>query len=363
MEPISFTLSALPPEAVQAVTAYIQNPPQAPYSPMDGLIETLSAIPQTAALYQAQGLPDAVLADTLSDIAIWAKAHHKQTGRWGVPATDWLALHTAGKLFRVGRIQCIPRTMQWDVAVYQNRRTGQVTAFPSKPVTYRHDGQVSGTNGIFEDGFQSVFRVTDHYIEGTPLSPYGHAVSQTLRLLKDEHELVLATGMPALELHVPEGPGFTPEACKASLQAIQAFARTHADCLMRLIPDAVEAPPEGQPFAALYIASWLMDAQLGRLLPKESNIAAFLREFYLIPVLSDSRAAMSRVFGDDYFDPLTLDESQLHSNLQRAITAFMRQGGLMRYNMGFILPPHLTQYGQSPYRKMHNEKEAATCHN
>jgi len=361
MNEIIHRLSPLPAEAMRNIAAYQdQACSETPrYEPMDKLIAVLERIPALAALYEREGFGTDTLVNTLSDVAIWARFHFAQSGRWGITVTEWLTHHMDGELFKLKRLQFIPRVFPYNFRLYRRNRDGVAVAFPEEPIVYRGDGQVSGTNGIFEDGFTGGRQERSvggrRFAEGVPISPHGHAENRVVRLWLDAEApdawtLALAKGMPALELHVPEEPGFTVEACRASLLAIRDFSVRHKDYLYSWIKPDI--PAAGAfPFAAVYISSWLMDRQLENLLPSGSNIPGFLREFYLAPTLSNAEPAMERVFHDAQFDPFHPTQEQTRTGLQRAIAAFMREGGKMRWNTGFIASEDLPFYGTAPYRE------------
>ena len=141
------------------------------------------------------------MANTLSDIGIWADAYKRRTGRWGIDeeAYGWLQNHLGGRLFRIGRLQCCPARLkqQWNIRVFRSKETGAVIALPAEKTQYRGDGQVSGTNGISAeaDGFlgfsRNVVQGGKEYVEGTVLSPLGHALPEVVRLKKEQTNLHL----------------------------------------------------------------------------------------------------------------------------------------------------------------------------
>lgn len=55
--------------------------------------------------YEALGIPEKILLDTLSDLVIWTNTHYKLTGKFGLSETGWLYRHLSFKLFRLGRLQ------------------------------------------------------------------------------------------------------------------------------------------------------------------------------------------------------------------------------------------------------------------
>lgn len=62
--------------------------------------------------YQRQGIAEAVFDDTMYDITIWAMECHRKYGYWGLEEAQWLALSLQGKLFRLGRLQFEPITLE-----------------------------------------------------------------------------------------------------------------------------------------------------------------------------------------------------------------------------------------------------------
>ena len=51
------------------------------------------------------------------------------------------------------------------------------------------------------------------------------------------------------------------------------------------------------PFVAFSCTSWLLDAQLERLLPPSSNLVRFQQEVYLFPIRGSSGGVIRTVFG------------------------------------------------------------------
>ena len=55
--------------------------------------------------YNAVGIPEEILLDTLSDILIWAKMYKSIYGTLGLEETGWIKRHLEMRLFRLGRLQ------------------------------------------------------------------------------------------------------------------------------------------------------------------------------------------------------------------------------------------------------------------
>lgn len=52
-----------------------------------------------------KGIPEEIVTDTLSDIALWADTHKALTGEAGLSETEWLERHLSGRLYKLGRLQ------------------------------------------------------------------------------------------------------------------------------------------------------------------------------------------------------------------------------------------------------------------
>ncbi|MET8771554.1 acyltransferase domain-containing protein [Streptomyces sp. NPDC004658] len=121
-----------------------------------------------------------------------------------------------------------------------------------------------------------------------------------------------APGASCLNLHIPDFHGpLAPSACDRSL----ALARTFfARCF-----------PEEQPVAVL-CHSWLLDPQLRRYLPADSNIVRFQERFRI--ALEESEPADAEpvrfVFGDPELPVATLPR---RTSVERAVGDHLRAGG------------------------------------
>ncbi|MEU1405125.1 acyltransferase domain-containing protein [Streptomyces sp. NPDC005728] len=121
-----------------------------------------------------------------------------------------------------------------------------------------------------------------------------------------------APGMPCLDLHIPDFHGpLTPSACDRSL----ALAREFFDLYF----------PEEQAEAVL-CHSWLLDAQLKRYLPAQSNIVRFQERFRI--ARQDTEPADTEpvqfVFGDP---DLPVAQLPRRTSVERAVGDHLRVGG------------------------------------
>ncbi|WP_165977380.1 acyltransferase domain-containing protein [Nonomuraea diastatica] len=122
----------------------------------------------------------------------------------------------------------------------------------------------------------------------------------------------------ALEVHVPDlyGP-LTPEACDASFDRARRFFPRHF-------------PQED--YQVMTCGSWLLDEQLARHLPAESNILAFQRRFHPLHRF-DNAETVPFVFGVDAADPARLPR---RTRLERAVADHLASGGTWYGRIGWL---------------------------
>ena len=362
-----FDMADLPVEARESVIKYVDDNPnwdkkqKDDYNAMDWLVHILKCVPKTIQIAEENNISESILTDTLGDIGVWVRNYKKNTGNWGTAEQGWLENHVNGRLFKVGRLQFIPKMYNWNFRVFRNKNENNVIALTKDEEDYRSDGQVNGTNGIYdrEKNFKGSSQICDNdgkpYVIGTLISPYGYAVNRIVRLDMNLWREELPQGTLVLELHIQQKENFDAEACRVSFERIRDFANSHYKMLAKIAGVSDEKINKAaNPFVAFVCSSWLLDAQIGKIMPSSSNIVQFLREFYLLPYQSHDNQTLERVFEatPETFNPSKPNANQTKTGLQRAIIEFMNNGGRMRSNMGFILLEDLKEYGEERYRKM-----------
>ncbi|WP_053653611.1 acyltransferase domain-containing protein [Streptomyces sp. MMG1121] len=121
-----------------------------------------------------------------------------------------------------------------------------------------------------------------------------------------------APGTPCLNLHVPDFHGpLTPSACDRSLARARAFFARHF--------------PQERPVAAL-CHSWLLDPQLRRYLPADSNIVRFQDRFRTAREDTEpsDTEPVQFVFGEP---GLPVAELPRRTSVERAVGDHLRAGG------------------------------------
>jgi hypothetical protein len=124
--------------------------------------------------------------------------------------------------------------------------------------------------------------------------------------------LDLSPGDPCLSLHITDFRGpLSPTACDRSLALAREFFARHY-------------PDERHEIAVC--TSWLLDPQLKRYLPADSNIIRFQDRFHLVceEPTPDDTVPIGFVFGDP---ELPLDELPRRNSVERAVVDHLRGGG------------------------------------
>lgn len=293
------------------------------------VLALLAGIPDMVKFYAAHHIPHEILASTLSDIRIWMDDYQRNNGRLGISVFWWLHLHLSGVIFRIGRLQYIHTHFSGPLKAYRNRTSGRVCALSLPGITYRGDGQVDGTNGMFDRhaAWTASLSETEQLAAGSPIRPRGEAIKPQLDLPLDQWQLMLAPGDGVLDIHIPEDGRLDHQACGQSMREAIVFFQTH-------FPDLE--------VKALVCTSWLLDPQLQVILDRKANLCRFQSELYLYPIRSDDRQTFERVF---HSTPDEVRRLQADSSLQKAIIKHVKAGHRMHASGMFILADDVAAWG------------------
>ena len=104
-----------------------------------------------------------------------------------------------------------------------------------------------------------------------------------------------------------------------------------------------------KPFVAICCNSWLLNGQIEDLMPPNSNIVRFQREFYLHPIGMDGNVLLNAVFQRI---PPNVAEAPRDTGFQRAIVDHVRGGGKLIPRAGgcFLLREDIN-WGSEVYRR------------
>ena len=311
----------------------------------------LAALPYTEQDYLRRGIGLDVFHDTLLDFRIWMVRFHELEGYWGYGSFMWIWRHLTGELFRLGRLQFALADFEWQVVALRKKTTGQIVLLADPALPLREDGYAAGAGRMPEDSLAQptgesstgrrsdegggsewlpAFEARDDGWLGNPVSPYGFAARETVFLPRAEWEVVLQRGNTILDLHIPRGSALTPDACRDSLR--QAFA-----FFPRYYP--------ARPFKASFCHTWFFTAQLQQILPRESNLVRFQREFYLFPHPGGPGFLWSYVFNEKCRDPRTAPRD---TSLRRAVLDWLAGGGEL-FDLPGLMFHGPEEWGSQPY--------------
>ena len=283
----------------------------------------LSAGPRMIELHRARGIPAEITRATAADLELWMRDYRACHGRFGLAHANWLANHFCGRIYRLGRLQF--RFEQFELPYRALRRRG--------------DGRVVV---VAEDDMHA----EGGTIRARIISPAGQPSPEPADMRSDRWQTVLKPGDRALGIHIPAarpGPPWPPDAPPGEPMAFEACGRSFrraTEFFARHFPEFA--------FRAFQCDSWLLDPQLGRLLPPESNIRRFQEEVYLLPAAgADDSQIFERVFGRRYDDIRQAPQDTL---LRRAIVNHILAGGQFCLAACILLPEDL-DWGAKVYRK------------
>ena len=283
------------------------------------LLAYLAALPGLEQLYLRRAIPMSIFKDTLSDFSIWMEQYYLAHGHWGFSQFMWIWRHLVGELFCLGRLQYMLAPFRGGVTAFRSKADGQVLLLADPQLPLRADGFALAA-GLPEGQHSEavlagtpvwlpVFQADASGWRGHPVSPYGFALKSETFLPASQWDLILQHGDTVLDIHIPRPGAFNLAVCRDSLQqALPFFA----------------GQVLASPIRALFCHTWFFTPQLQQMLPPESSIVRFQREFYLYPYPGSPSFLWSFVFGDAVRDPRTAPRD---TSLRRAVLDWLNHGG------------------------------------
>ncbi len=237
-------------------------------------------------------------------------------------------------IFLMDRFLFIPYRFGDDFTMFRNRKTNKVLALRHAGEEFRRDGQINGINEVYDEAgkFTSVWTETEERLEANPINPMGFVERDAVAIEKKEWDIALQQGDTLLALHVPSGPGYTPERLKNSMVLALEFYDTYF--------------PELK-IKGFWSESWLYDSRLSLVLnPETSNIIKVQRQFYLYPINEGDGMLRYEAFGDWKADPEQVEQK---TSLQRAAAAYMKTGARFNTLSMVVLRKEADKTDQMPY--------------
>jgi hypothetical protein len=228
-----------------------------------------------------RAIPSEIIVDTLADMAGDLEDYKKMYG--GLPPGSLgfrVNINFGGEYFRLGRLSFHLTESGAKIRVFRNLSGGNIVVLSEDGIKDTEDGQK---------------------ISGYPIVPNGTAEKEQILLHKREWEQELAPGDTVLDMHIPGGMPLEFEECGKAMVSAIAFFKKHF--------------PQKQA-AAFTCFSWLMDTRLQELLPCDSNIIRFQKEFYLFPAIADDDILLKNIAGGRKY---MAQHSQKQTSLQRRL--------------------------------------------
>lgn len=314
-----FADGRLPPDPVEYWPA---PPPVDELAALYKAVIFLSGVSNVFDAHARRGIPPAVTAETLSDLAVRLRGFRSTRGYYGMESHNWMVHHFAGHLIQLGRLQYEMTRFFLPYRVFRSRSAPRRTIALAEPGTaFRSDGRhATATGGPGpESGWTAEWVEDEHTIRATPISPRGLALPTPILIEKSEWFCALCKGDPVWDLHIPAIGRMDFDECGRSL-------RRAVDCLPGYFPEFKAK--------AFTCHAWFLDIQLEEYLPDNSNIIRFIREVYLLPATGASdRGMKNRVFGSP---DAVIRSAPLDTTLRRAVAAHIEKGGFW-YNGAMAL--------------------------
>lgn len=285
------------------------------------ILVLLSNLDELTEFYKAKNISDEILVDTLMDLNTWMLDYFHKYGHWGVEEFEWLVYTFKGEIFKIGRLQFMPKVFEEKIQVFQNKNTNEIITISKPGVRYRGDGQVDGTNDIFDEreGWEAKLVKENRFIKANSILGEGKAVNKMISLSSVIWESKLKIGDMVLDMHIRAGSRMDHELCIESMRTALEFFSSHF--------------PQNK-FVAFTCESWLLGPCFKKMLPVSSNIRKFQNEFCLYPILTDDFEFYKRVFGGSLKD---ISMAPQDTELRRSMINYIKSGKQMYSAAGFII--------------------------
>lgn len=278
------------------------------------------SLPKLLVNLRAECPDENILQDTLLDYSLWAKEYEADTGREGIGNYQWLAILFSQKIYRLGRLQYEQSVFENPFYVFQEQNTGKLYVIPCGGIPVFEGGKPGPVKPDQEAQF-----VTALSRKGNTIS--GHLVdTDTAVILLECQELnletlnlLLAPGMPVLNIHIPRSGPLEQEQVDASLsQAVDFFHN------------------RDYPVKLAICESWLLDPAVFQYAANSEKICSFQRRFSKYPLAKSCSDAQFRIFGK-CFENTPVQELPTKTSLQRGFKSYLLNGGRALNTGGILL--------------------------
>lgn len=307
-----------------------------PYSELYSFLLLLACVAPSVDMLKRRGVPETYYEQIPHQPL---KNQIEKLVRHGDPAVHdfpWVMNFYTCSIFRLERFLFIPHRFSDEFTFYRNRKTYEAAALSHPGLEFRSDGQRNGVNGVHdpEGLFTTEWMEDAQEITAHRINPMGFVERERITLSKQEWEPALKQGDLMLALHIPSGPGYTPERLKASMRMAIEFYATYFP----------ELPVKG-----FWSESWLYDPRLSLVLdPEKSHIVQVQRQLYNYPIPEGDGMLRHEVFGDRNADPAG-SPGEFNTSLQRAAAEYMKTGARYHTTSMIVLKDEVGKIGSMPY--------------
>ena len=289
------------------------------------LLIALSALPFVRRKHIELGLDESFMYGIARWIGGFAGVYEKVNHHAGHPLANlyWLRFSINGELFRIGRLEFLPRPWNVDMPhIYKNRKTNQMVVLCRNNWTFdKNLLRVAPESPEVE--FIAELVVANNHVSGTAVLSSGMPDFEKKTVLNlDEWELYVKDGEQCVSLHIPCGGGMTPEAVNRSLKDAVTFYKKMFDTDVKIF----------------FCTSWLFNPVWQKELP-DSNIARWQRNSFMTPpLIADGISGLFFIYGQRECDPR---RSEAETSLHRAFCRIFDRQEKLRAGAMFILAENI----------------------
>lgn len=270
-----------------------------------------ACLPGALEYHRSLGAGEAQLKATFGDMLRWEAWFERETGRPGLAELHWAVLPYAGSLFEIGSLQYQPMESHFPVTGWA-APGGSLLLLAGEGLPVNDSGAVCAPESA---AFTTLYQGGGAQVTGHLIDPASGRIAPTATTLPVEGlELVLAPGLPVLNLHIPAGADLAPAAVDASLRAAKRFFEA-----------------AGRPARLAVCHSWMLDPQLAQFLPPASRVLNLAGRFARFSLPGEGTGARFIFTTDTPVEKLPAAAAR--TSLQRAVRAHLAAGGKL-YDFG-----------------------------
>ncbi len=267
----------------------------------------ITAIPELHNRLKKRGVPDDVISATLRQFEDCAYLTEERTGRLGYLKRyfDHMQLYVDEKILNIGRLrfQMLPE-LESNIAVLENSAGEFRVLFDGAEINSA--GMLLGTPPECDNkrSFTANLCETEKSFVGCRADSGEKCGCVPGEYPKNEWKKILAKGDPVLSVHIPNKGALTKEVCEEGYR-----------CAREVFKNCY---PEFR-YKAFHCHSWMLDPQLCKFLPENSNILAFQKKYTLYPGETEGIDVFNFVFKMQYTKEIDYKSIPEDTSLQRAL--------------------------------------------